>query len=142
MVGKNRFKEIEVERINVVGKDGNVKMTLAGTGMIPEPVINGKKLGKRKGISSSGIIFYNDDGDECGGLIFGSGQENGKQIAQTSISFDAFKQDQVLQISFYQEGEERKYGVELWERPQESLGDIIKRFEKIEEMQDEVKRMN
>ena len=134
MGGKKRFEELEVERINVVGKDGKVKMTLAGTGMLPQPVLDGKEIGQRRGVPSSGIIFYNNEGDECGGLTFGSGKENGKQVSQTSISFDAFKQDQVLQISFFQEEEKRKYGVELWERPGENLGEIVKKFKTINEM--------
>ena len=73
---KQRFEEIDVERINLVGKDGRVQLVLANKERLPDPVIDGKTL-KRSGLPTPGLIFYNDEGDECGGLIFGGGRREG-----------------------------------------------------------------
>ncbi len=57
--------EISVKRINILGKDGKLKIVIGGRGMLPHATMNGKEFSKQE--RGSGIIFYNEDGDECGG---------------------------------------------------------------------------
>jgi hypothetical protein len=102
-------------------------MSLFNSDRIPDPIIDGK-VRKRSGIIPfSGILFYNNDGDECGGLTFGSrtytsedfgGQYAGKTESFASLTFDAYKGDQVTQMYFHENVfGERSYGHILYDRP-------------------------
>lgn len=46
--------------------------------------------------TSRGVIFYDDEGDECGGLVFGGRHVDGGHSAGGALLFDQFKQDQVI----------------------------------------------
>ena len=74
-----------MERINVVEPNGQVKLVLSNKERLPGPgnIVSGK-YGKRAGMKSPGIIFYNDKGDECGGLSFAS--TNWGQALSTTTS--------------------------------------------------------
>lgn len=65
---KQRIKSIDVENLNIVDKDGNVKFTLFSKGNVPPPLMNGRDIlpGHRQDDPISGIMFYNGEGDECG----------------------------------------------------------------------------
>src|SRR5688572_14476910 len=39
---KTRFTEIDVERINVVEKDGKLRLTISNAARLPDPIIGGK----------------------------------------------------------------------------------------------------
>ena len=67
---RTRFTEIDVERINVVEKDGKLRMTISNSARLPDPIIGGKSYPLRggTGAGSAGLIFFNDEGNENGGL--------------------------------------------------------------------------
>ncbi|MCJ8010129.1 hypothetical protein MUG84_00040 [Paenibacillus sp. KQZ6P-2] len=124
---KEKMVELDVEKINIVDKEGNLRMSLFNSDRIPDPIIDGKTV-KRSGIiPASGMLFYNNDGDECGGLTFGSrtytsedfdGKYAGKTESFATFTFDAYKGDQVTQMYFHENMvEERMYGYTLYDRP-------------------------
>lgn len=96
---KNKFNEISVEKLNIVDKDGNPKMIIAGKGKLPGSTMNGKEFSKQT--RGSGMIFYNEDGDECGGYQWGSDKDGS---AGAIFAFDQYKQDQIVSL-IYQETE-------------------------------------
>ena len=63
---KNSFEEIDVKRLNVVDEKGNKIMVLTNKDRMPFPILNGKEY--KRDINPSGLVFYNDKGNECGGL--------------------------------------------------------------------------
>lgn len=140
VVDKNQIhNEINVEKLNVVDKDGNIKMALFGSGNFPPPILDGKDIfpGFRDGDPSSGMIFYNGEGDECGGLIFDSGKnENGELYSGLSLTFDQYKQDQVVQIIVNENNDYQVYGINIFDRLKEPLTEYIKRFLAIEQLED------
>lgn len=73
---KPHFGEIDVERINVVEKDGHVRMVIANRKRSPGPLYKGRPFGYPGG-TRAGLIFYDDEGTEDGGLIFRGNTENG-----------------------------------------------------------------
>src|SRR6266536_3117551 len=64
---KTKFEEIDVERINIVEKDGKLKMVISNGERQHPGVVDGKTLSRTR---SPGILFFNEKGDECGGLSF------------------------------------------------------------------------
>lgn len=131
-----RFSEIDVERINVVEPDGTRRLVLANTARIPNAVVNGMTFGSRQGSGQAGVIFYNQEGDECGGLIFAGRREEGQVVAGAGLMFDQFEQDQIIGIQYGDDGGERRARLAVWSRPDEPISDLVARANAIEAMAD------
>jgi hypothetical protein len=115
--------EIEAQRINIVEPDGRVRLVISGAARAPDPVCDGQTF-EREGGNPAGIIFYNDEGDECGGLVFGGGRANGGYSAGGVLLFDQFKQDQVIGLSHDDRDGRRRAGLTVWDRPEEPFPEV------------------
>ena len=134
---RQKFDVIDVERINVVEPDGKLRMTISNKERVPDPVINGKTYtGARKGSKSAGIIFFNDDGDECGGLAYSGNAPGGLADAGGALLFDQFHQDQTVGIMYSQSGDRRTAGLHVWDRPLTPASVVIDRMQAIDRMPD------
>lgn len=109
----------EAERIDIVEEDGTVRLAISNSGRAPDPVCDGQIL--REGRNSAGLIFYNHEGDECGGIVFGGRRVDDGHRAGASFMFDQFKQDQVVGISYQDAAGRRWAGLRVWDRPDEQL---------------------
>lgn len=128
-----KMTELSVEKLNIVDKSGTVKMTLFNQDDIPPAVFGGKKMDNhREGTGISGLMFYNGFGDEMGGLVFGTQEENGQLINGGSLTFDKYRQDQLVQLQLMQQGDQFKYGVEVFDRPDELYPDYQKQLQKVQ----------
>jgi hypothetical protein len=129
---KTRFEEIDVERINLVEKDGRVRLVIANDGRSPAVVLSGKTLGKPGG--RAGMIFYNDEGDESGGLVFGGRKVNGVVSAGEHLSFDRYGQDQVIVLAYQEEEGKHSQGLTIVDRPPQTYIEINARRDTIRQM--------
>ncbi len=97
--GNQKFSEIDVERINIVEKDGRVKMIITNVERFPngsDKINNLPTNTDRK--KRSGMLFFNEDGLETGGFIYdGRKTENGHS-AGLSLTYDQYDGDQVMQL--------------------------------------------
>ncbi|WP_442846745.1 hypothetical protein [Leeuwenhoekiella sp. H156] len=105
-----KFREIDVERINIVEADGTVKMIITNVERFPNGMdkINERPTNEERK-KRSGMLFYNEDGIECGGFIYdGHKNENGHSSG-LSLTYDQYDGDQVMQLltQDYQKGDER-----------------------------------
>jgi hypothetical protein len=107
-----KFQEINVERINVVEKDGSLRLVISNNERSPGPIERGKPFGYPGG-SRGGMIFYNEEGTEDGGLIFSGKKENGKVAAYGSLTFDQYEQDQTLALQYTDEDGKRRAGLAI-----------------------------
>lgn len=115
---RRRFAEIDVERINIVGRNGEVEMVISNRDRLPGPgnIATGK-FGKRVGLKAAGILFYDNRGNESGGILDASGERNGKSLSGSLLTFDKTGGDQVVGIQAEQLGAERKVGFNVWDQP-------------------------
>jgi hypothetical protein len=81
-----------------------------------------------------GIIFYNAEGDEAGGLAFKSSNRNGKRQAGAALMFDQYEQDELVGIDYDEENGERTAGLHVWERPNTPLIDLVKKSQSVQNM--------
>lgn len=110
-----RFAEIDVERINVVNPNGKVEMVLANRTRLPKAIINGKEVAEER--HKPGFIFYNEVGDESGGLIFdGKLDAKGNASAGMHFSMDRFGGDQQLALGHYENGGSMETGLNVYDR--------------------------
>src|SRR5258708_24541415 len=83
---KPRFDEIDVQRINIVERDGRVRLVIANTDRQAVTTIGGKEiLPDRK--REAGLIFFNDEGDENGGPTAAGPTQNGGARPSAGPSF-------------------------------------------------------
>ena len=95
------FDVVNVHRLNVLDENGTVRLALFNKQNEPGPVIAGKLLSPkgRNGGTRAGIFFYNDAGDEQGGLTYhgDTGSGNG-----ATLSFDPLRQNDDVDLFFRQ----------------------------------------
>ena len=85
------------------------------------PIARGKPFGYAGG-NRPGIIFFNDEETESGGLAFDGKRENGVINAGAQLSFDQYEQDQVLYLTYDDESGKRTMGLNVVDRPDTSGG--------------------
>lgn len=134
---KQRFEEIDVERINVVEKDGKLRMVIANQERQHPGIVNGKII-KRSEPRPPGMIFFNHLGDEMGGLIFG---DNGGKGHFGSLTFDKVRNDQTIGFR-HLEGNNGTYqiGLEMWQQPNLPSEMVNAKYEAANKIADEKAR--
>ena len=74
---KQKFTEIDVERINIVEPDGKLRLVISNRPRSIGPIYKGKPFGYAGG-TRPGMIFFNDEGTENGGLTFTGSREKSR----------------------------------------------------------------
>jgi hypothetical protein len=111
-----KFDEIDVQRINVREPDGTLRMTISNTATAPGIIVKGKEQ-PHPSRKSAGMLFFNDEGTENGGLIFGGEKKDGKVGGYGHLSFDQYEQDQVISLDQSEENGVRGAGLSFMDRP-------------------------
>lgn len=94
-----KFEEIDVGRINVREPDGTLRMVISNRAQFPGEPWRGGETPRPTRTAYAGMLFVNDEGTENGGLIQkGLIGPDGKADAGLSLTFDRFRQDQVIQV--------------------------------------------
>ncbi len=131
---RTKFSEIDVERINVVEPDGKLRMVIANKPRSIGPIYKGKPFGYAGG-SRPGIIFFNDEETENGGLTFtGQRMPDGRVQASSGFSFDQFNQDQVLYFQYNDNNGQRRVGFTIADRANVDIYDAIAKRDTINRM--------
>src|ERR1700691_2004509 len=107
------FDEITVHRINVVEPDGTLRMVISNHARLPRIIVHGKEQPYDR--PQAGMLFYNDEGSENGGLIFG-GHRNAKgEVVDSggSLSFDKYDANQIVQVAGVDDHEDQFAGVSV-----------------------------
>src|SRR6266496_2192009 len=108
---KTSFDEITVQRINVVEPNGTLRMVISNHAKLPGIIVRGKEQSFER--PQAGMLFYNDEGSENGGLIF-SGRKNVKgEVVDSggSLSFDKYGDNQIVQLAGVDDKEDRFAGL-------------------------------
>lgn len=132
---RERFEEIDVERINIVEKDGKLRMVVSNQERQHPGIWNGKII-ERKGPRPPGMIFFNHLGDEMGGLVFGEYGDG----HFGSLTWDKVKNDQTIGFRHLERDGTYTTALEMWQQPN-IPGDVMKdKYEAAMKIPDETKR--
>lgn len=109
--------EITTERLNIVGENGTKYMVLSNPEKQALATINGKPVNPEKTERNvAGLLFFNEEGDEIGGLVYGIDSTDSYQL----LTFDQRKNDQIMSLrkdEYLEDGKWKKqYGLLLQER--------------------------
>jgi hypothetical protein len=132
---KMKLDEIDVARINIVEKDGTVKMVISNKDRAPDAIIGGKSY-PRQGGNSPGIVFFNDKGDECGGLVFSGDDRADNNAAGSALLFDQLNNDQTVGIMYSESEGRRSAGLHVWDRSDTHIAKLIEKLDGIKAMKD------
>jgi hypothetical protein len=117
----NHFEEIEVERINLVEPDGTLRMLITSAGRFPRD--------HREAMA--GMLFFNSDGIENGGLVIDGSKKDGKVEHTVHLSMDRYDQDQTVVLRHQESGGRYFSGLLVQDRPDRSIRASIAKHEQI-----------
>lgn len=133
-----KFDEIDAERINIIEPDGKLDMVITDKSHFPPPVWKGKpmEVGRKGEVGQGlpGLVFYNTEGTEAGGLAFTGSSQDGKLQAGAGLIFDQYDQDQIVAIDYNEGNDGRAAGLHVWERPDTPLIDLVRKQQSIGHM--------
>lgn len=136
---KSKFGEIDVERINIIEPDGSLRMVISDQTRFPGLIIRGKEYPHDR--QTAGALFFNDEGTENGGLIFGGKKEkDGTTSSYGHLSFDAYEQDQVFTIDAGHEGGKKRSGMAIIDRPDYPIVELIELVERLKGLSEDQKK--
>lgn len=115
------YDEIDVRRINVREEDGRLRLVISNTTRFPGLYFRGKEH-PHPNRKTAGLLFFNEEGTENGGLIFGGRKVDGRVTGSGGqLSFDRYEQDQVVQFMNDEEAEQRLAGFAVNDYPDGSM---------------------
>lgn len=112
--GTQRIEELTVQRLNVADANGTLRLVLSNKDRMHPGVVDGKTINRPRPVA--GLLFFNDVGDEVGGLTFTGQDVNGQARANASLTLDQWKQDQTIGIQYGEDRGQRSAGLQVWDR--------------------------
>lgn len=130
--------ELTVTRLNVVDANGTLRMVIAGKDRMHPGVMDGKTIDRPRPVA--GMIFFNDQGDEVGGLTYTGQEIDGVRRANAGLMFDQLKQDQTIGFTYNESNGQRTAGFQVWDRPETRLSDLIEQLNNANKIADATAR--
>lgn len=131
---KASFEQLDVQRINIVGPDGKNELVIANHRLIPDAIIDGKTFPSHGRHDGAGMIFYNNEGDEDGGMGFSGHKTANGWEADGDLMFDQYKQDQTVGLEYSDDNGKRRAGFHVWDRPDMDLAQMVEHFNSVQNM--------
>lgn len=138
-----KLDELTLKRLNLVGEDGSLRMVISNEDRQHAGRIDGENLPDRD--RPAGIIFFDDNGNECGGLVYAERSRQGKVNKMMSFTMDNYKNDQVVQLinnETYKDGQAMIHrGLVINEFPVGAdMGELIPKLERFRGIKDSAVR--
>jgi hypothetical protein len=109
-------------------------MVIANHQAIPDAIIDGKTFPSHGRHDGAGMIFYNNEGDEDGGMGFSGHKTANGWEADGDLMFDQYKQDQTVGLEYSDENGKRRAGFHVWDRPDMDLAQMVEHFNSVQNM--------
>lgn len=130
-----KFEEINVGRINVREPDGTLRLVISNRAQFPGAPWKGGEQARPERTAFAGMLFVNDEGTENGGLIQkGQVGPDGKANAGLSLTFDRFRQDQVIQLLHAEQGGNATSTLAINDEADGMQLDVLQRSERLAEI--------
>jgi hypothetical protein len=100
--------------------------------------MDGKVIDRPRPVA--GLLFFNEEGDEVGGLTFTGREVGGVRQANAGLMFDQFKQDQTIGFSYSEGNGRRTAGFQVWDRSDTRLSELIEKLNAANRIPDAVLR--
>lgn len=97
--GVVKFESIEAQQVKIVEPDGTLRMIISNSKKLPGVIVHGKEV-EKVDRPQAGMLFFNDEGSESGGLIFGGSKNSKGEVVNSggSLSFDRYGAKQEVNL--------------------------------------------
>jgi hypothetical protein len=130
--------EITAERINIVDANGTLRLVISNKDRMHPGMIGGKTIQRER--PYAGFIFFNDHGDEAGGMTLGGREQDGQRRATAGLMFDQLGQDQTIGFDYSEQNGQRAAAFKVWDRPDVPLSDLVDKLNAANAIQDPAER--
>ena len=121
-------EELSVRRLNVIDSEGRIRVQIAGD------------FAPRRAMLS-GILFHNEEGNEAGGLVYyGKTNDDGSVSAGGILTFDQYRDDQIMALEYSQHGTTKRNGLRFMDRPDEMSEPLAQFYRDFEAAETEEER--
>jgi hypothetical protein len=131
-VQRTRFEVIDVERMNIVEKDGRVRLVLSNKARFPGLMVRGETIPYPRDVA--GIVFINEDGTEYGTLTTQIRRASGDFGAYSGLRFGAFGQGQGVGMLYDDDNGQREAGVFITDAPTAAAPRLLERGRAVQQM--------
>ena len=133
---RQSFDEIDVHRINVVEPDGTIRLILTNTASSPGVYIKNKEYPHPNGRKGAGLLFFDEEGTEDGGLAYGISKDaSGKVLgSEGHLSFDQYQQDQIFTIDAGRDGDKKFSILRMDDRGDYPINDALEAVTRIRKL--------
>jgi hypothetical protein len=102
LVPVQKFNVIEVGKVNIRESDGVLKASLSNSAGF-------RVFGRaNQEVTFSGLMFYNQEGEEAGGLVYDGKALPGGQHSSAALTFDQFRSDQNIYLAHDEDKSEKE----------------------------------
>jgi hypothetical protein len=126
-----RFEEISVERMNVVEKDGRVRLVVSNKARFPGLMVKGEEHPYPRGVA--GIVFIDAEGNESGTLATHVRRTEQDFGAYSGLQFGATAQGQIGMI-YDDDAGQREAGLFIRGAAADATTQLLERGRKVQEM--------
>lgn len=131
--GTSMVEHLVAGRVDVVEDDGKLRLSLSNAKQSADAVMDGEVVAA--GRDRPGILFFNEHGDECGGISYdGRRTPDGGIEAGAVFTMDRFGNDQILALLYQEDGGSHSAVLQIVDRPEMPLPLAIKRAQEINSM--------
>ena len=110
----NTFDQIQAQQIRIVEPDGTLRMIISNSKKLPGVIVHGKEV-EQVDRPQAGMLFYNDEASENGGLIFGGSKNDKGEVVNSgaSLSFDRYGGKQEVNLIGVNDKDNRFAGLSI-----------------------------
>ncbi len=118
------FDVVTAHRINIVEPNGTMRLLISDRALFPQDLeVNGKTFHHPRPVA--GMLFFNDEGQENGGLTWAGHRQGNGYSASGTLTFDRYQQDQVVGVRYVDANDRRTAGFSVWDRPARPISELI-----------------
>ena len=110
-------RELTLERLRIVEPDGTLRLVVGNSAVGEKLPIRGREVPHPGRTPAAGLLFVNDEGTECGGLVWSA--------TGVHLSMDSYEQDQAVVLTHLNEAGVRRSSLEFVDRPAWSIADLV-----------------
>jgi len=129
---RTRFEVIDVERMNIVEKDGKVRIVLSNKARFPGLMVRGQENPYPRDVA--GIVFINEDGTESGTLATETRRTSGDFGAYSGVRWGNFAQGQGVGMLYDDDNGQREAGVFITDAPTTAAPQLLERGKAVQQM--------
>ncbi len=125
--------ELDVRRINVIEADGKPRVIIASKGRMPGLIFEGKDYPHPGRDVGGGLLFFNDEGTEAGGLTYRTGRDGSVRDNGAALTIDQYDQNEQVALTYQRANGYRNAGLSVYaDLPETSLLPVIQAYAQVQ----------